>query len=162
MARPISMRKYLQSIDGLLLPERFSEVIERFVDYVVEAHSWYKRFPLDGVGSVMPFNFFVGPGPLIESEGSLHERVHDKFQFLKYGVPTYSMFDVKDQIPREIYDAGLVVVPGKNFEGSYKSDQSKRILVVGVGNMLQAVEYYRERHHMTIVPSVGSELTASY
>jgi len=136
----------LRSIDGLVLPEPFSEVTEKFVDYVANAHSWYKRFSLPGdVDRVMAFNFFVAPGSLIESEGGLHERTYPDFQFLKYGAPG-SLFDVKDEIPREIYDAGLAIVPGVNFD----EKQSKRIMVVRVANMLQSIEEYRGRHNMAV------------
>ncbi len=89
---------------------------------------------------MIAFNFFIGPGPLIEAEGATNERVYEEFQNLKYGVPG-SMFDVKHRIPREIYDAGLVIVPGE-----YESEQSQRIMVATIANMLEAIKEYRIRY----------------
>ncbi len=136
------LRKYLQSITDLVLPEPHSEVTTEFVKYVVGAHSWYKSENVCNSSiDMMAFNFFVAPGPLIEAKGGINERAYDQFQYLKYGVPGVHVFDVKTLIPREIYDAGLVVVPG-----NYNSKSSQRIMVVRVANMLNAVKEYQERY----------------
>ncbi len=141
MARLIGMRKYLQSISNLVLPEPYSNTTKEFVEYVVEAHSWYKRLNVrDSSIDMMAFNFFVAPGYLIEAEGGVNERVYDQFQYLKYGVPG-TLFDCKHKIPRELYDAGLVIVPG-----DYKSKLSQRIMVARVANVLNAVTEYQKRY----------------
>ena len=138
--KPVGMRKYLESISDVVLPEAHSQVTKDFVEYVVEAHSWYKDIHLRDSGMIA-FNFFIGPGPLIEGEGSMNERRYDEFQHLKYGVPSAHAFNVKHKIPREIYDAGLVIVPE-----TYKSEQSQKIMVATVANMLEAITDYRSRH----------------
>lgn len=141
MSRPIGIQKYLKSISNIVLPEHRSQVTKDFVKYVVGAHSWYKgpnTQPWDV--NMIGFNFYIGPGPLIESKGGLNERVHKEFKNLKYGVPG-TLLDVQHQIPREIYDAGLVIVPG-----DYKSEQSQKIMVATIANMIEAIKEYRVRH----------------
>lgn len=140
MSRTVGIRKYLESISDIVLPEKHSQVTKDFVEYVVGAHSWYK-FPSVQNPDVelIAFNFFIGPGPLIELGKGKNERVYENFQNLKYGVPG-SAFDVKRQIPREIYDAGLVIVPE-----DYKSEKSQQIMVATIANMLEAIEEYRSR-----------------
>lgn len=142
MSKPIGIRKYLKSISDVVLPEPHSQVTKDFVEYVVGAHSWYKSPNAQHPDiNMIAFNFFIGPGPLIEAEGGMNERVHEEFQNLKYGVPGVHVFDVKHRIPREIYDAGLVIV-----SGDYKSKQSQRIMVATIANMLEATKEYRAKH----------------
>ena len=147
MTKPVSIQRYLRSIKDLVLPEPHSEVTREFVKYVIEAHSWYKGQAVqDPSINMLAFNFFVGPGSLIEAKGGMNERAYDQFQYLKYF--TNNIGDAKDTIPRQIYDAGLVIVPGCATleEGYYNSKQSQRIMVTQLANMLEAVNHYRKRY----------------
>lgn len=141
MLRSTSLKLYLKSITDLTLPEPHSQVTKDFVEHVVKAHSWYKLPWTQSPVDLMEFNLFIGPGPLIEAQGAENERVYEGFQHLKYGVPGHPLFDVRAQLPREIYDAGLAVVPG-----DYASEQSQRIMVATVANMLGAIQEYRQRN----------------
>ncbi len=142
--KAMGLRQYLASISDLTLPEPHSQVTKDFVSYVVRAHSWYKnRSALNPRINLVGFNLFIGPGPLIESEGGLNERVHTEFQHLKYGAQE-TLFDVRHKLPREISDAGQVILPGR--EDGYKSEHSQRIMVVTIANMLEAIDHYRGRH----------------
>ena len=140
MVRRMSLRRYIESISSLDLPKPFSDVTERFVDYVINAHSWYKLPEVQNPEiNMIPFNFFVGPGPLIEATGATMERRLDDFQFLKYGCPISVVRSRENaRIPREIYDAGLVIVQGFGEHG-YRSASARRIMVARVANMLEAV-----------------------
>ncbi len=142
MDKPVSIRSYLKSINNIVLPEPWSPITREFVKYVLGAHSWYKG-PNGGTGKVgfMVFNFYVGPGPLIESKGGINEIRYEKFQNLKYGAPS-TVFDVKHRIPREVYDAGQSIVPF----AAYTSDESQAIMVGTIARMLFAITQYRERH----------------
>lgn len=140
MPKPINLRSYLESIKDITLPEPHSQVTRDFVEYVVKAHSWYKLPWTQSPVDLMAFNLFIGPGPLIEAQGAENERVYEGFQHLKYGVPGHPLFDVRAQLPREIYDAGLAVVPG-----NYASEQSQQIMGVTIANMLEAIKEYRQR-----------------
>ncbi len=147
MTKPVSIRRYLSSIKDLVLPEPHSPVTQDFVKYVINAHSWAK-LPNAQIPEInmVAFNFFVAPGPLIEAKGGMNEYAHYQFQHLKYF--TNHLYDAKDTIPRQIYDAGLVIVPGcaSLREGYYNSKQSQRIMVTQLANMLEAVNHYRKRY----------------
>ena len=134
--KPVSLRRYLKSIDDVVLPERFSKVTKDFVDFVVNIHSWYKGLKDE---SLIGVNFYISPEPLKEREAS-KDVVYQEFGNLNYGVPTLPHFSVKNQIPREIYDAGLAIV-----DSNYKSNESQRIMVATIANMLDAINEYRTR-----------------
>ena len=148
MSKPVSMRQYLSSIKDLVLPEPHSDVTGEFVKHVVGAHSWWKHNQFSPSSmNLLAFNFYVGPGPLVERAGGLNERIYDHFQHLKYSFS--GLFEKETNIPREIYDAGLAIIPGtrsRDKESDYRSEQSQGIMVSTIANMLRAVEYYKERH----------------
>ena len=109
-----------------------------FVEYVAGKRDWFTQPSVKNYDkNHLTFVFYIAPSTLIED--GVDQKVHDKFQNLKYGVAE-TLLEVKSKIPREIYDAGLVVVPGK-----YDSDISKRIMEAGIANMLEAIEEYRGR-----------------
>ena len=141
MGKRIGLLQYLKSINHIELQEPHSQVTVDFVEFVVGAHSWYKDSAvLDSKVNMIAFNFFISPEHLTETR-NCEDVVYDQFQNLSYGVRNTPFHDRARLIPREIADAGLVVVPG-----DYKTDQSKRILRTGIVNMLKAIDEYKGRY----------------
>ena len=57
----VNLKDYLKSIEGLILPGRFSPVTKRFIDYVVDSENWQKEVPTaknPGI-NVLAFNFYI-------------------------------------------------------------------------------------------------------
>ena len=153
MTKSVTLKSYLRSISDIVLPEPFSETTSSFIDFVVNAHSWYKGTHAHFVNHEpdIAFNFYIGPGHIVDNKDTLKEVVRPDFQNLKYGVPSAIFFQTRHIIPREIYDAGLVFVPG-----DYKSDYCISLMEKRIANMLEAINEYRSRFPSTIFAKVES------
>ena len=137
----IPLDEYLDSIDGIDLSDLGSDVIPNFVNHVVSGRHW-NNF----LSSIEPkkFSFYVARGPIIENAPMTgRQGVFEEFGPLKYwieGIEEIEGISPSPKLPREIYDAGLIITPS-----AFYTSESIDLMCLQVENMLEAVEYYRER-----------------
>ncbi len=131
-----SLREYLESIKDVKLHEHVP-VAEAFVRYAVGAHSWYKAFRQ--ADDLLGFVFYLDSEPFTEIRDGAKE-VYPQYKNFRYGIIGHQGFSPENRIPREIQDAGLVVVGS-----DYRTEQSRRIMVLRAHNVVEAVEFYRYR-----------------